>query len=493
MVLLLAGAAAGAAGDLRVIHAVRKGDTEVVRALLKQKIDVNATQPDGATALHWAVYQDDLVTADLLIQAGAAVNTANQLGATPLYLACENGNAEMIARLLRAGASPNVALPSGETALMTAARAGSSGAVRALLARGADINAKEKLEGQNALMWAVSQRHPDVVQVLIEAGADIGARSRTRQELVIAERREDDGGAPGAYVPEGGFTPLLFAARVGDIDSARRLLSAGADVNEAKPDGATILVVAAHGGHAEFSKFLLEKGADPNAAGAGYTALHAAILRSLPDLVEALIARGADVNARLAKGTVERRQSKVFTLEASLVGATPFFLAAKFNEPKIMRMLADAGADPLAGLKDGTTPLMVAAGMRLTGLARVGSDRRGRDMDAADQALAHTQDKDLRTWVESGIEAVKLAVELGNDVNAVAANGDTALHSSAFQGFDSNIKFLVAKGARLDVKNKRGLTPLMVAMNRRDADDKSIATTTADLLRKLSEEQGAQQ
>jgi ankyrin repeat protein len=482
-----------AVGPSDIIGAVRSGEADVVRGLLRQKINVTEAQPDGTTALHWAVYQDYYDIADALLRAGAAVNATNQLGVTPLYLACENGSGRMVARLLRAGASANVSLPSGESALMTAARSGSAEAVKALLAKGAEVNAREKLEGQTALMWAVSQRHPDVVTALIEGGADVRARSRIRQEVVVTARGASAGDEDTAWANalEGGYTPILFAARVGDIESAQLLLASGAEINDTRPDGATALVVAAHSGHEAFGTFLLKRGADPNLAGAGYTALHAAILRGLPQLVDALISRGANVNAKLEKGTVERRQSKVYALQSYLVGATPFFLAAKYNEPMIMRKLAAAGADPLAGLKDGSTPLMAAAGMRLVGLARVGSDRRGRDMDAADQALALSQDKDIRSWVESGIDAVKLAVELGNDINAVAANGDTALHSAAYHGFDSDITFLVTKGARLDVKNKRGQTPLMVAMSRQNADDKSIGTTTVELLRELAAKQVA--
>ncbi len=485
--VLLSGASAIAAGDTRLIQAVRSGSIDSARALLKQKVNVNAPQTDGATALHWAVYQDDLNMVDLLIGAGAAVNAANQLGVTPLYLASENGSTLMVGKLLKAGASPKVTLPSGETLLMTAARAGSVGAVKALLAGGADINAREKMEGQTALMWAVSEQRADVVQALIEGGADIRARSRIRKEVVDMGGEEDAGNetTAGTIIDEGGFTPLLFAARTGNVDAARLLLAAGADVNDMKPDRATALVVAAHSAQEKVALLLLERGANPNAAEAGYTALHAAVLRDLPELANALIARGADVNAKLTKGTVLRRQSKVFSLDASLVGATPFFLASKFNEPAIMRALAKAGADPLAGLSDGTTPLMVAAGMRTNGLGRTGRDRRDRELDTADNDLALREDKDLRTWVESGIDSVKLAVELGADVNAANAAGDTALHSAAYHGFDSVIKFLVEKGAKVDAKNKKGQTPLMVAASRRTADDKTIATTTADLLRTL--------
>jgi ankyrin repeat protein len=284
---------------------------------------------------------------------------------------------------------------------------------------------------------------------------------------------------------EGGFTPLLFASRVGDVVSARLLLAAGADVNDAAPDGASALVVAAHSGHPELTALFLDQGADPNASRAGYTALHVAVLRGDAAMVEALLAHGANPNVPLARGTVIGRQAKLFMIDGALVGATPFFLAAKYADAQSMRLLAKAGADPLLGLKDGSTPLMVAAGMLTTGFSRGGGDRQDREMDTAEAEVAFSQDEDLRVVLNSGIEAVKLAVELGADVNAANQNGDTALHSAAHHGFETVIQFLVSQGARLDAKNKGGQTPLMVAESRRNADDKTIATVTADLLRRL--------
>jgi ankyrin repeat protein len=215
---------------------------------VKQHFDVNARQPDGATALHWAAHWDDLEAADLLIHAGANVNAANDLAVTPLALSCENGNTAMVDKLLQAGAYPNAAVETGETALMTASRGGSLGAVEALLTRGADVNAKEPSRGQTALMWAVAQQHPAIVRALIEHGADIHARSHVRHVYV------NRGGRSNGEIEQGGFTPLLFAARQGDINSAELLLAAGANVNETAPDGTSALVVAAHSGHGRFAR-----------------------------------------------------------------------------------------------------------------------------------------------------------------------------------------------------------------------------------------------
>ncbi len=476
--------------DLRLVEAVRAGDLAAARELLADGADADVAQRDGATALHWAAYRDDLSAARLLLGAGAAAGAANELGVTALHLACENGSGELVRALLAAGADARAALPSGETALMTAARAGAADAVAALVAHGADVNARESIEGQTALMWAVSERHPEVVAVLIEAGADVHERSRVRPVVTARSARTAGEGAV-AVVPEGGFSPLLFAARSGDPDAARRLLAAGADPHDAAPDGASALVVAAHSGHGALARLLLEAGADPNAAEAGYAPLHAAILRGDAALVGALLAHGADPDARLVRGTRYARQGKLFALDMEWAGATPFFLAAKFGRGDIMRRLAESGADPGIGLDGGVTPLMVAAGLLTRGFGRAGKDRLGREMDSAEMEAALRQDADRRRVMGSGIDAVRVAVELGADVNAASDTGDTALHAAAFHGFESVVEYLAGRGADLDARNGRGETPLARALDARaparltrSLTDYS-ATRMADVLRAL--------
>ena len=454
LVITSSAIAAAATADLRLIQAVKNRDVESVRALLKgrpARIDVNAAQGDGATALHWAAHRDDLAIADLLIRAGARANVANDLGATPLHLACTNRSAAMVERLLAAGADARATLLNGETALMTCARAGDAGAVKALLAHGADVNAKEHEHQQTALMWAVAQRHPEVVELLIEARADIGARSLTYAQTVVGEQTQRAGREELNYtVLRGGATPLLFAARAGDEQSATLLLKAGADPNDSQPDGVTALVLAVHSANGGVAARLLEHGADPNALSSGYTALHAAILRSDLNLVKALLGRGANPNLRMTKGTPMRRDTTDWNLPATLIGSTPYLLAAKFLEPDIMRVLAAAGADPRLTMPNGADAVMLAAGI---GSSRTASRRGVETIDFG------------KVEPESRVrDAVAAAVDLGGDVNAASQTGDTAMHVAAALGHDTVVQFLAEHGAAVNMKNTRGITPLLAAM-----------------------------
>jgi uncharacterized protein len=295
-VLLLSTAIPGAAADrdLRLIEAVKKADRVAVRALVKQGVNVNAGEADGRTALHWAAYRSDQETVNVLIEAGASLNAVTDLGITPLWVACTNGSTGIIAKLLAAGADPNIVPETDGTPLMIASRTGNAEAVKLLLAHRADVNAKEASRGQTALMWAVAERHPQVVRLLLEKGANVHARSRAsrRYVLLCCQDFEGDPGG-GEYVEEGGDTPLLFAARVGDIESARFLLAASAAIEDAAATGTSPLVLAAHSDQGAFAAFLLDNGANPDSGGAGYTALHAAVLRGNVDLVKALLGHGA--------------------------------------------------------------------------------------------------------------------------------------------------------------------------------------------------------
>jgi ankyrin repeat protein len=484
-VLLIPIAAAAVPGGQTLVQAAKEQDGRAVETLLKQHVDVNARQPDGATALHWAVHWDDLRTAGMLMHAGADVNAANDLGVTPLMLACTNAKAAMVDQLLAAGADPNAtAFPTAETPLMIAARSGNPKVVKSLLGRGAKVNAVETAHGQTALMWAVANRHPAVVQELIEGGADVNARSAVGHQLVNKGNRyagQDEIGDV-AEVPIGGFTPLLFAARYGEIESGKLLLAAGARLDDRMPDGTSALVLAAHSGQSAFALFLLDRGADANDAASGYTALHAAVLRGEVELVRALVAHGAEPNVLLRAGTAVNRFSKDYAFNNALIGATPFWLAARFLEPEIMRTLVASGANPHTPTPDGTTPLMAAAGVVAAGvgLGRM-ADRRERRLDPLELATRTQSDDEERR----ALDAVTTIVNLGADVNATNHRGDTALHGATSAGFPNLVKWLVDHGANVDAKNERGQTPLSIATAARAREDGSADARTADVLRRL--------
>lgn len=504
-------ASLAAASDLRLAEAVKNQDQQAVQSLLQQHVDVNAAQPDGTTALQWAAHWNDLETADRLLGAGANVNTANDYGVTALSLACTNGNAAMVEKLLKAGANPNATRWAGEIPLMTCARTGSVEAVKSLLAHKANVNAATR-RGQTALMWAAAEKHPEVVRALIEGGADVNAKSHLLQgftppRYITYGIHYKPAGKPDPIQPDdlhpdpasskGGFTALMFAAREGDLESARILLEAGARINETSPDYGSALVMASASGHQALSIFLLDKGADPDVAdGFGLTALHYSLkegikainmarpelpndpqwmLPNMPELVKSLLAHGANPNSRIGKGfppfdyPVFGRSTGNSMPHLKQPGATPFFLAAASDDPSLLRLLVSKGADPRLATEEGTTPLMAAAG-----LGRI-----------------HDRSKEEE---EKALEAVKLAVELGNDVNASNMDGQTALHGAAYLGSNEIILYLVDKGAKLDPQDKYGQMPLdiasgdprhLVEADKRFAQGRREHKTSAELLQKL--------
>ncbi|MDE2907112.1 MAG: ankyrin repeat domain-containing protein [Acidobacteriota bacterium] len=450
--LCTAWAAGPAAGntDRQMVDAAKDRDWATVDSLLDRGVDADTPQGDGATALHWAAHWNDLRTVDRLIEAGANVNAANALGATPLWVACASRNTEVVERLLAAGADANRGLLVGETVLMRCTATGDPAAVQPLIEHGADVDATEPENGQTALMWAAAHRQPEVARVLLAHGAAVDARTVTRVQFRGTGLRSTTSPAGATYFDAGGFTPLLFAARHGDIDSARLLLNAGADVDDTGADGNGALALAAMSGHPRLAEFLLARGANPNADGAGYSALHAAVLRADRSLVRMLLAWGADPNARLTRSTPVPRWTYEFVFTLREKGATPFLLATKYLEPELARMIAAAGANPLARTDDGTTALMAAVGH---GLSR-STTRRSR-LIAPELVSAQWSDEDLV------LETVKAAVDAGaaDTLRETIRAGETALHAAARYGFTSVVDYLVGLGADLDWETEDGTTP----------------------------------
>jgi ankyrin repeat protein len=465
----------GAAQTSPLVEAVKKGDRESVRALIRQGADVNATEGDKSTPLLWASHKDDLESVEMLLRARADVNAANDLGATPLWAASENGSLPVVARLLAAGADPNQALRLGETPLMVASRSGNPEVVKALLARGANPNVAGP-RGQTALMWAVAQRHASVVAELIRGGADVHARSEVWTQMMAHPPQSHP--EHQRWFEHGGNSALMFAARVGDLASARLLIDAGANVNDTNAWGVSVLTMAVYsnfgplvvgdqgvgaegrssyllGGQERFRgrfqdeeliDFLLEKGADPD-AGDEFTGLHSAIMRRDDEMVDKLLAHGADPNRTLGTWTPLRRLStQDYYFHRAWLGAPPIWLAARFGTPHTVRSLLAAGANPNvvhAGVSYGggggganavaqeeiTSPLMAAVGLSRTG-------------DSWLPALPPEQRE------AEVLEVVKMLLDKGVDLEVADRSGQTALGGAKVLGYESVAQLLVQAGAK---------------------------------------------
>jgi ankyrin repeat protein len=507
--LLIATMTFAAAPDLRLIEAVKKSDAKTVRSLLAARIDLNAAEPDGSTALHWAAQRDNSEIVGLLLAAGANAKAATRYNISPLYLAAINGNADIIERLIKAGADPNAASEEGETPIMTAALTGKVDAIKVLLANGADVKARDPLKGQTALMWAAAEGNAAAAELLIASGSDVKLKSK------------------------GGFTPLLFAVRSGSIPTAKVMLDHGANVNDAAPDGTSALNMATVNAYYELAGFLLDAGADPNAADPRGSALHtlawlrkpgadgAAGVGNTPhgppvptgkmtaiELAKKLLEKGANPNARIAW------QDKRFDKEGgtmknppliqlgrhylTYIGATPFYLAAHNGDVTYMKLLVDHGADPKMPNVLGVTPLIAAAGL---------------DYWEGEAPGPFTGCSEAER-----LEAVKLAIALGNDINAHADFGDykmegdpkylllyyplnlnelvgkvqgdprwsgsTPLHAAVVSNQPGIVKYLIEHGADINAKTKLGWTPLDMAGGIFFANAKKEYPAAAEILRK---------
>ncbi len=460
--------------------AAERRDWQSVRALAERKADVNASQPDGTTALQWAAHWNDLDAVKELLGSGANPKLANRYGVTPISEAAAVGNAPMIEALLSAGADPNtLTTADGETALMTAARSGSPEAVKILLAHGAEVNAKENYRGQTALMWAAAEHHAEVVKILLDHGADWKVLSLARDTNIPKLSAASSVTA----MARGGLTAFHFAAREGDIETGRVMLDAGVDINQVDADNTSPLVVSILNKRYSYAKFLLERGADPNIADArGRAALYAAVdmrnedYSALPnhkendplpslDLIQALLNRGANPNATLTKAIAGR--SGMDAGDTTLgVGTTPFMRAARAGDAPAMRALLAKGADPNLTTKDGNNALQFAAGVGY-------------------------RDKNTKGSESEALEALKLAVSLGMDINRANNRGETALHGAASRGADVIVRYLVEQSAELNAKSKQGLTPLDYAMGKNVVAQLPVPhDSTVDLLRKLGGVEG---
>jgi uncharacterized protein len=447
--------AMAAAGAADAADAAQRKDIAALRAVLSRNANVNAAQPDGTTALHWAVHYNDVEAVKLLLRAGARPGTANRFGASPLSEAALSGNAELVRALLDAGADAKaLSTLDGETVLMSAARSGNVEAVRMLLDRGADVNARERYKGQTALMWAAAERHPAIVKLLLERGADWRIRSFDRE----TKPPRLSAASSISPIPRGGFTALMFAAREGDLESARIMLDAGVDINHGDVDNVTPLVAAIMNKQYTLARFLVDRGADVTVADAGgRTALYAMIdirnedWTAMPnrplddptptlDIVKALIDHGAKLDVPLTR-PLTVRSGMDFGDTTLGAGATPLMRAARAGDHAVIRLLLDKGADPTLTTKDGTNALMFAAGIGY-------------------------RDKNTRGSESDALEALKVMMATGLDLKQTNTRGENALHGAALRGADTIVQFLLDQGMDVNATSKQGYTPLDVALGK---------------------------
>src|SRR5947208_3363330 len=464
--------------NVRVVNAVKNRDATTVRGLLKQHADPNAPDVDGTTPLIWAAHNGDAETGKLLIAAGANVKATNRYGINALHEAATLGDLAMMAALLKAGADPNAAYGAGETPLMLAARTGNLNAVKLVIDRGANVNGADEFKGYTPLMFAATENQAEVAKLLIEHGANVNARSR---RFEFGSLKEAAGGALMERA-EGGLTPLQYAAREGNIETGQVLLAAGADVNAAEPQhNFTPMLIAVYNVKYDFVSVLMEHDANVN-DGSLYLAIE---LRNMDtysnrpnppetdrtltatDIIKKLLARGANPNQ-----VFDKKPPQIQTQGTVVVppDATAFYRAVKAADLTVMRMLLDKGANAGLAIKNGGTPLMLAAG---------GGPARAQEEEVVD-----------KTGRADAVEVIKMILDAGADINAVNDQENTALHLAASKGNDAVVQYLASRGAKLDVKNKAGKTPLDLAMapgptGRYLEIDGISQTSTAALIRKL--------
>jgi uncharacterized protein len=480
----LLGLAAGSANAAQtsLVDAAQQQASAAAVALIQQGADVNATSPDGTTPLMWAAHSGDYALVQALLKAHAKVDLSNAYGANAMLQAAQFGDVRIIDALLKAGANVESPNADGETALMLMARAGNVEGAKLLLKHGAQANAHENFRGQTPLIWAAAESQPEMVKLLISAHADVNARS-----LVNKNRRQVTGEPRGQARPPGGMTPLLYAARQGCLACVKYLVEGKADLNMADPEGITPMLIATENFNFDIAAYLLKQGADVNRWDWwGRTPLYAAVdLNTLPyggradhismddttslKLIELMLDAGANPNAQLKLFPPYRALGPDRGGDTLLtIGTTPLLRAARAGDAAAIKLLLAHHALPDLGQNLDITPLMAAAGVGTSGV-----DTRGK----------------YKTQAEAS-EAIKLLVQGGANVNAVDVRGLTALHGAALLGFDDVVRTLAAENARLDVKDKRGITPLDMAMGKggglgRGGEGATVHQSTADLIKQL--------
>lgn len=476
-----------------LLESVRSGDHFTASELVQDGADVNAAESNGTMPLHWAVHHGNLELVKQLLEAGADVNAANNYGATPISEAAVLGDQAMMKVLLDAGADPNSRNPDGQTPLMVVARSNHVETAKLLLKHGADVNAIEQWKGQNAVIWAAAQSQPEMLKLLLEAGGDPNSRSmiNPRERQISQERRFQ-------WRPAGGMTALVYAAREGCLECAQLLVEAGAEIDAGDAENVTPLLVAVINMRFDTAKYLVEAGANVNKwSFRGENPIYSAVdVNTVPhggypdrpstdstsslDMIRILLEAGANPNLQLKLQPMYRHIKDDRGADRMLnIGATPLLRAAKGHDIPAIELLLKHGAHPNLPNRDGTTPLMAAAGVSASSI-----DTRG---DYGTPLAATNAKRTLEVLISNGA-----------DLSLRDNTGKTALHGAASWGWNEAVEYLVSKGADLMAKDNGTLTPLDVALGKTGngfsrGGGGEVRKETADLLQKLMLERNIQQ
>ena len=475
-------------GQETLADLARTGQREaVLAAITSPDLDVNVTDPDGSTALLWAIYKVDHELVSALLKDHANPNITNHFGAAPLTEAAKLGDVDLVRMLLEAKADPNSPNQDNQTALMLASSIGSREIAQMLISHGANVNAVESFRGQTALMWAAGEGHPDIVDLLLAHHADVKRRAKYDDwpRQMTSEPRAQ-------FRQTGGLTALLYATRSGCYHCAVAIVKAGADVNQPNPDGITPLINALDNRDYDIANFLLDKRANPGAWDMnGRTPLYVAVdmnsyggpngagsgnfqgfgeappptrppnKATAMDLVNRLLAMGVDPNHELTRMRPNGNGRGRFADYMMRGGTGPLMVAAlNYDDEAIKALLAHGAEVDLPNVFQ-ITPLMAAAGMSGSSRGGVGSAI----------ARAGHPDADIQT---RAIDTIDLLLAAGANINARITNshthtaklvayvqgrdheGQTAIFAAAEAGWDKVVKHMIDRGADPTVQDASG-------------------------------------
>jgi ankyrin repeat protein len=491
--VMLFGVAGTAHAQSTLADRIQAGDRNAALAMIAQGSDVNRAQADGTTPLHWAAYRVDRDVVQALLKKGARANVVNKYGASPLAEAVRVANPELVELLLNAGANANAANEDDQTPLMLAARTGNVAVAKLLVQHGADVNRREKYRDQSAVMWASAEGHADMVRFLVETGADLTVRAKANDwpTQITNEPRVQ-------YRPTGGLTPLLYAARAGCVGCVKAIVDGGADVDRPNPDGMTPMMMALDNGHPDVASFLLQRGANPHPWDWwGRTALYVAVtMRGGPDsrpgprtpeslaFINALLEAGVNPNPQLAfKEPSRGGRDNRFRDDLLTTGATPLLRAAQTFDNEVVKALVAHGALVDLPNASGVTPFMTAAGVGTrngSGVLGPGPPPNVIALSLETMEILRQAGADVNARIS---DVTSLTARIARTNTMTERQGQTALFLAAETGRTEVVRYLLDHGARVDIKDDMGRTPIDMIKGSEGGKDAARSGEMVTLLR----------